>query len=141
MGGFKEDYLAPKKYAKRARYNAKKVAQETRFSEINTEKDCNKIFKFAKKSVTLMLLATNVSKLKIKISYLGIKKNWISSLSIESSVECPAIKITKDMMTEAVMKTKEGKACGPSGIVIEMVKTGGDVMLDVITDMINLIIK
>ena len=36
---------------------------------------------------------------------------------------------------------KEGKACGSSEIVIEMVKAGADAMLDVITDMINLIIK
>ena len=35
---------------------------------------------------------------------------------------------------------KEGKACGSPGIVIEMVKTEGGAMLDVITDMINLII-
>ena len=49
MGGSKEDYLAAKKYAKRAVYNAKKIAQETRFTEINTEKDCNKIFQLAKK--------------------------------------------------------------------------------------------
>ena len=44
------------------------------------------------------------------------------------------------MVAEAVLKMKEGKACGPSGIVIEMVKTEGGAMLDVITDMINLII-
>ena len=49
MGGSKEDYLAAKKCAKRAVYNAKKVAQETRFTEINTEKDCIKIFKLLKK--------------------------------------------------------------------------------------------
>ena len=60
-----------------------------------------------------------------------------SSLSIEPSVEGPAIKITKDMVTEPVLKIKEGKACGPSGAVIEMVKAGGDAMLDVITDLIN----
>ena len=34
----KEDYLA-----------VKKVAQETRITDINTDKDCNKIFKLAKK--------------------------------------------------------------------------------------------
>ena len=34
----KEDYLA-----------AKKVAQETRITDINNDKDCNKIFKSAKK--------------------------------------------------------------------------------------------
>ena len=43
MGGSKEDYLAAKKSAKHAVYNAKKVAQ------INTVKECNKIFKLAKK--------------------------------------------------------------------------------------------
>ena len=35
----------------------------------------------------------------------------------------------------------QGKACSPCGIVIEMVKARGDAMLEVITDMINLIIK
>ena len=44
------------------------------------------------------------------------------------------------MVAEAVLKMKEGKACGPSGIVTEMVKTEEGAMLDVITDMINLII-
>ena len=36
MGGSKEDYLAAKKCAKCAVYNVKKIAQETRFTEINT---------------------------------------------------------------------------------------------------------
>ena len=36
---------------------------------------------------------------------------------------------------------RESKACGPSGIVIEMVKTESDFMPDVITDIISLIIK
>ena len=73
---------------------------------------------------------------------LNVKFYWDnSSLSIEPSVEDPALKITKDMVAEAVLKMKKGKECGPSGIVIEMVKAGGDAMLDVITDMIILIIK
>ena len=36
---------------------------------------------------------------------------------------------------------KDGKACVLFGIVIDMVKAGGDVMLDLITDLIKLIIK
>ena len=63
------------------------------------------------------------------------------SLSIEPSVEGPAIKITKDMATESVLKMKEGIVCGLSGIVIGTFKAGGDAMLDVITDLINLTIK
>ena len=50
IGGSKEDYLLAKKCAKRAVYNAKKLkALKTQFTKINTEKDCNKIFKLAKK--------------------------------------------------------------------------------------------
>ena len=44
------------------------------------------------------------------------------------------------MVAESVMKMKEGKAFSPSGIVIEMVNGVGDAMLDVITDLIDLII-
>ena len=62
------------------------------------------------------------------------------SLYTEPSVEGPAVKITKDMVTEAVLKMN-GKTYGLSGIVIEMIKAGSDAMLDVITDMINLINK
>ena len=73
---------------------------------------------------------------------LNMKFDWDNnSLSIEPSVKDFAIKITKDMAAEAVLKLKEGKAYGQSEIVIEMVKAGGDTILDVITDMINLIIK
>ena len=73
---------------------------------------------------------------------LKVEFDWNdSSLSIEPSVEGPAIKITNDMVAEAVLTIKEGKTRGPSGIVIEMAKVGGNAMLDVITDLINLIIK
>ena len=68
--------------------------------------------------------------------------DWDESyLSLEPSVESSAIKITKNTVVEAVLKMKEGKACGPSGIVIGMVKAEGEAMLRVIIDMINLIIK
>ena len=71
-----------------------------------------------------------------------MKFNWDDgSLSIEPSVEGPAIKITKDMATEAVLKMKERIVCGRSGTVIEIFKAGGDAMLDVIIDLINLTIK
>ena len=35
------------------------------------------------------------------------------------------------MVAKAVLKMKEGTTFGPFGIVIEMVKAGGDTMLDV----------
>ena len=49
---------------------------------------------------------------------------------IEPSVKGPAVKIRKDMAPKAVLKVKEDKACDPSGTVIEMVKAGGDAMLE-----------
>ena len=45
------------------------------------------------------------------------------------------------MVAAAVSKMKDGKACGPSGIVIEMVKAGGDVMINSLTDLVILVIK
>ena len=73
---------------------------------------------------------------------LNVEFDWDdSSLPIEPSVEGSAIKITKDMVAETVLKMRESKACGPSGIVIEMVKTESDFMPDVITDIISVIIK
>ena len=80
-----------------------------------------------------------------KIHYeqlLNVEFDWDwSSLSIEPSVESPAIKMTKDVVAAAVLKMKEGKAWGPSGIVIKMVKAEGYAMQDVITDLVNMIIK
>ena len=50
--------------------------------------------------------------------------------------------MTKDVVAAAVLKMKEGKAWGPSEIVIEMVKAGSYAMQeDVITDLVNMIIK
>ena len=81
-----------------------------------------------------------------KIHYeqlLNVEFDWDwSSLSIGPSVEGPAIKMTKDVVAAAVLRMKEGKAWGPSGIVIEMVKAGSYAMQeDVITDLVNMIIK
>ena len=45
------------------------------------------------------------------------------------------------MTAEVILKMWEGKAFVSSGIVIEMGKAGGDAMLNVITCLINLIIK
>ena len=47
-------------------------------------------------------------------------------MSEEASVEGPEIKITPEIMSKAISKMKYGKAAGPSGIYIEMIKTAGD---------------
>ena len=44
----------------------------------------------------------------------------------EPPLEGPPIPITIDMVKKAISKMKSGKAAGPSGIVVEMIKAAGD---------------
>ena len=48
------------------------------------------------------------------------------NMSEEAPVEGPIIKITSEMVSKAISKMKSGKAAGPSGIIIEMIKVAGD---------------
>ena len=44
------------------------------------------------------------------------------------------------MVSSAISKMKKGKSPGPSGLIIEMINTGGDSFLDELTVLINRII-
>ena len=58
----------------------------------------------------------------------------------EAPVKGPAIKITSAMMSKAISKMKSGKAAGPSGIVIEMIKASGYGVIVCLTSLFNHII-
>ena len=45
------------------------------------------------------------------------------------------------MVDKALTKMKAGKAAGPSGIVIEMIKAAGEKMVDSLVTLFNTIIK
>ena len=62
-------------------------------------------------------------------------------LSDESQVEGPPIPITIDMVKKAISQRKAGKAPGPSGIVVEMSRTAGDMGTSVIRDLAAAIIR
>ena len=47
-------------------------------------------------------------------------------LSNKPPLEGPPIPITINMVKKAISKMKSGKAAGPSGIVVEMIKAAGD---------------
>jgi len=47
-------------------------------------------------------------------------------LSNELPVQGPVIEITTKIILTAILKMKCGKAAGPSGIIIEMIKAVGD---------------
>ena len=50
------------------------------------------------------------------------------------------IPITIDMVTKAISKMKSGKAAGPSGIVVEMIKAAGDTGASMTRDLATAII-
>ena len=58
-----------------------------------------------------------------------------SHLSDESPVEGPPIPITIDMVKKAFSQMKAGKAPGPSGIVVEMIRAAGDMGASMIRDL------
>ena len=58
---------------------------------------------------------------------LNVEFDWDPDhLSYQSPVEGPPIPITIDMVKKAVSQMKAGKAPGPSGIVVEMIRAAGD---------------
>ena len=61
-------------------------------------------------------------------------------LSDESPVEGPPIPITIDMVKKAISQMKAGKAPGPSGIVVEMIRAAGDMGTSMIRDLAAAII-
>ena len=62
-------------------------------------------------------------------------------LSDESPVEGPPIPITIDMVKKAISQMKAGKAPGPSGIVVEMIRAAGDMGASMIHDLAAAIIR
>ena len=62
-------------------------------------------------------------------------------LSNEPPLEGPPIPITIYMVKKAISKMKSGKATGPSGIVVEMIKAAGDTGATMIRDLATVIIR
>ena len=57
------------------------------------------------------------------------------------SVLDPPILITIEMLVKAIIKMKNGKAAGPSGIIAEMLKTSSDTGVWLVTDLPNDMIR
>ena len=62
---------------------------------------------------------------------LKVEFPWDShTLSEEQPFQGPPIRITNEMVSEALSKMKKGKATGPSGLNVEMIPAGGsDIIL------------
>ena len=73
---------------------------------------------------------------------LNVEFDWDPDhLSYQSSVEGPPIPITTDMVKKAISQMKAGKAPGPSGIVVEMIRAAGDMSTSMIRDLAVAIIR
>ena len=73
---------------------------------------------------------------------LNIEFDWDPDhLSNEPPLEGPPIPITIDMVKKAISMMKSGKAAGPSGIVVEMIKAAGDTGATMIRDLATAIIR
>ena len=73
---------------------------------------------------------------------LNVEFDWDPDhLSNQLPLEGPPIPITIDMVKKAISKMKSGKAAGPSGIVVEMIKAAGDAGATMIPDLATAIIR
>ena len=73
---------------------------------------------------------------------LNAEFNWDPNhLSNDLPVEGPPIPITIDMVKKAISQMKAGKAPGPSGIVVEMIRAAGDMGASMIHDLAAAIIR
>ena len=71
---------------------------------------------------------------------LNVELDWDPHhLSYQPPVEGPPIPITIDMVKKAI--SKAGKALGPSGIVVEMIRAAGDMGASMIPDLAAAIIR
>ena len=73
---------------------------------------------------------------------LNTENDWDrNNLSEVEAVASAAVFIEKDMVREAIQKMKNRKAAGPSGIAAEMIKASGQFGVDMITDLLNQIVR
>ena len=63
------------------------------------------------------------------------------NLSNEPQLEDAPVPITIDMVKNAISKMKLGKAAGPAGIVVEMIKAAGDTGATMIRDVATAIVR
>ena len=73
---------------------------------------------------------------------LNVEFDWDPDhLSDEPPVEDPPILITTDMVKKAISQMKMGKAPGPSGTVVEMIRAAGDMGASMIRDFAAAVIQ
>ena len=157
--GLKESYYAAKRTARQAVHHARYDADKEVFDNIDVKS--SEIYRLAsqmrrenadvvgdkpiRNDAGEMSLSED-SKQKAWLEHyerlLNVEFDWDPAhLSDEPPVEGPPTPITLDMVKKAISKMKSGKAAGPSGIVVEMLKAAGDTGATMIRDLAVSIIR
>ena len=158
-GGSREEYNLAKRTSRQVLYAAKKASEDAKFSDVNNSKaDIFKIAKQAKKENADIVGEQCIlndqgnpcydetsQKVAWKQHYerlLNEEFSWDrDSLTVHEPVEGPPIYITKKMVIAAINKMRMGKAAGPTGIIAEMLKAAGNAGIDLVTSLVNAIIR
>ena len=71
---------------------------------------------------------------------LNVEFQWESDLLPEvAPVEDPPTPVTKDLIRKALRKMKCGKAAGSSGIIAQMLKAAGEVGIELLTELTEVV--
>ena len=152
-------YDKAKNEAKKAVAKAKREASEEFGRMVDSEEGRQNLFKIAKKMVRNnkeniggRCLKDNVG--KIISGEENLKKRWkeyMEKLLNEENewdelvdadkIEGPELEITEDEVRKAIKKMKHGKAGGPSKLVADMLKAGGETVVRSFTELCNAIVK
>lgn len=62
-------------------------------------------------------------------------------LESETETEHAVLDITKEEVLKALKTMKNGKAAGPGGVVVELLKNGGDILINRITSLFNICVR
>ena len=153
----KAAYNEAKRLAKHVVWQAKSVAEREKFSNI-TPNDTG-IFKLAKqmdktnqdvvgekcvRNDAGELSLSDEEKMKAWVEHyarlLNVEFEWESNLLPEvAPVEGPPPPVTKDLIRKALRKMKCDKAAGPSGIIAEMLKAAGEVGIELLTELTEVV--
>ena len=153
----KAAYNEAKRLAKRVVWQAKSVAEREIFS--NIAPNDTGIFKLAKqmdktnqdvvgekcvRNDAGELSLSDEEKMKAWVEHyarlLNVEFEWESHLLPEvAPVEGPPPPLTKDLIRKALRKMKCGKAAGTSGIIAEMLKAAGEVGIELLTELTEVV--
>ena len=160
-GGSKQEYLEAKRASKRAVYEAKKLAEQERFGDVERREDHRaEVFRIARQITSTnrdvvgdkcvtddsgALATSDKDKHNAWQEHyqrlLNEEFDWEKeSLMLDDPTIGPCPEITTKEVKDALLKMKRGKATGTSGVAAEMLLASGDLGIERLTKLFNKIL-